>query len=339
MRIEKKDLKQGKVVVVVENLDDLWHLSQIIEEGDRVRGKTERKIKIGGKEESVKKTMTLSLQVKEVDFKDRTLRISGLTVDESEEVPKGSHHTITLEEGSKVGVVKNSWAQYQLKRLTTATAKQARVLLLVMDREEAIFALLKSKGYEILSQFKGKVAKKGVDSVTGNFYGDLIKQADEYVTRHRIDTVILASPAFWKDDLMKELKDDSLRKKIVLATCSSVGNNAIEEVLKRPELKEVLKQQRAAEESNAVEELMKGIAKDGLVAYGKKEVEESVNNGNVKVLLITDVYIHKNRAESEVLMKNAETVKGDVVIINSENEAGKKLDSLGGIAVLTRYKV
>ena len=338
MKLLKKDLKHGKIVVVVQNLDDLWHLSQIIESGDVISSKTTRKIKATEKE-TEKKTLFLDIRVEEVEFKEKNLRISGKTTEEKEDVPKGAYHTISLEISSTTGITKGSWPKYQLKRLEQATKKQAETLILVLDREEAIFALLKSKGYEVLTQIKGKVAKKGIKTATSNFYKELSDKLAEYDKRFKSDAIIVASPAFWKEDLMEELKDSELKKKIVTATCSSVGKNAIEEVLKRPELKEVLKQQRAAEESKYIEELMMEISKDGLAIYGKKEVEGAVESGNVKVFLITDVFIYKNREKSEELMKNSEAVKGEVVIINSENEAGKKLDSLGGTAVLLRYKM
>ena len=106
MKILKKDLKHGKIVVGVQNLDDLWHLSQVIDKGDFVSGKTTRKIRKGEKEEAAKQTLFLVIEAKEVEFKDKSLRVSGKTVEEKEEVPKGSYHTITLEEGSSVGIVK-----------------------------------------------------------------------------------------------------------------------------------------------------------------------------------------------------------------------------------------
>ena len=37
MRIIFKDPKQGEIKLVAENLDDIWHLYNIIEEGDLVR--------------------------------------------------------------------------------------------------------------------------------------------------------------------------------------------------------------------------------------------------------------------------------------------------------------
>ncbi len=337
MKILKKDMRRGKVVVAVESLDDLWHLSQVIEAGDVVSSKTTRKVKATEKE-AEKKTLFLELRVEGVDFRDGALRVSGRTAEEKEDVPKGSYHTLDVEVGSSVGIVKESWQRYHLKRLEQAAERQAKTVILVLDREEAVFALLKSQGYEVLAELKGKVAKKGAETITKNFYADLAKSLSGYVDRYKAETAIVASPAFWKDELVKELKDAGLRKKIVLATCSSVGRNAIEEVLKRPELGEVLKMQRAAEESRLVENLMVEIAKDGLAAYGIREVEEAVSSGNAGVLLVTDVFIHRNRAKSEALMKGAEAASGDVVIINSENEAGRKLDSLGGVAVLSRYK-
>ena len=70
MKIMKKIMKHGKITVAVQNLDDLWHLSQIVERGDLVRGKTTRKIKAAEKQAS-RKTITLSVRVEEKDFRDR----------------------------------------------------------------------------------------------------------------------------------------------------------------------------------------------------------------------------------------------------------------------------
>ena len=47
MKIFKKDLKQGFVELQTDTPEDLWYLSNIIDTGDLIRGKTIRKIKIG----------------------------------------------------------------------------------------------------------------------------------------------------------------------------------------------------------------------------------------------------------------------------------------------------
>jgi stalled ribosome rescue protein Dom34 len=50
----------------------------------------------------------------------------------------------------------------------------------------------------------------------------------------------------------------------------------------------------------------------------------------------------REKGKYEVLdkiMKTTEKTKGRIHIINSENSGGKKLDGLGGIAGILRYKL
>lgn len=336
MKILKKALRQGLISLAVDSLDDLWHLSQVVSKGDLVKGKTTRKVKATEKEAS-KKTLTLEIMVGEVEFSDGSLRISGTTTEELEDIPKGSHHTISVEDGSVISITKMQWPDYMLRRLVDASVRQSPAIILALDREEAVFALLKSQGYEILAQVRGKVAKKGYETVTGDFYAELAGKLSGYDSRFSPGQIIIGSPAFWKEEMLARLPGE-LAKKVVLATCNSVGPTAVDEIMKRPELKSVLKQQRAAEEARAVDSLMAEISRDGMAAYGIKEVESAVDAGNVSKLLITDRFISRNRATSERLMRGADAVKGDVVIINSENDAGRKLDSLGGTAAMLRYK-
>jgi protein pelota len=58
---------------------------------------------------------------------------------------------------------------------------------------------------------------------------------------------------------------------------------------------------------------------------------------------MTDELIQEYRqkemyAALEKIMKTVETTGGEIHIITSENEAGQKLQGLGGIAALLRYK-
>jgi len=162
--------------------------------------------------------------------------------------------------------------------------------------------------------------------------------------RYKLNKIIIASPAFWKEELMKEVNDKDLKSKIILATCSSAGENGINEVLKRPETEHALKQDRIAKEFRYVEELLAEISKNNLASYGLKETKNAAIAGSVKTLLITDSFIQKKRVadkyeEIEETMKTVDGTKGDILIISSEHEAGKKLDGLGGIAAILRFKL
>jgi protein pelota len=343
MKVLKKDLKHGKVVIQVQSLDDLWYLSQVIRKGDVVIGKTTRKVKLGAAEQSVKKNYVLSLLTSTLEFKDQSLRVSGKTTEPKEDIPKDSYHTIAAEPGDKLTIIKQKWHKYELDRINQATKEQLKALIGVFDRETCLLARLKSRGYEIITELKGKVKKKGYDSnVSTNFYKEIISAISDYDQRHKPDKIILASPAFWKEELMNELENspkfDSLKQKIVKATCSSVSENAIDEVLKRPEMASALENAIAAKEMKLVDEIMTEIAKDGKIAYGIKETKTAVESGATERLIITDALIYKNPG-NERLMKTTEDHGGKVFIINSENAAGQKLDSLGGIVAMLRFKL
>ena len=142
----------------------------------------------------------------------------------------------------------------------------------------------------------------------------------------------------------KKKTPDSLKEKIVLATCSSVNENGIREVLKRTEVKHVLKQDQIAKEVELVELLLEQISKNNLATYGLREVKKAVNVGAVEKLLLTDKKILKAQQEEkykdlESMMKLVEQTKGEVHIISSDHEGGQKLDGLTGIAVMLRYKL
>ena len=352
MKLVHSDLKKGIAKVKIENLDDLWYLNQIIEKNDIIKGKTLRKIKIGDetqrKQKIAKKSVFLVIQVEKVEFSKTSniLRISGTVKQGPEDVPLGSHHTFNIEENSIITVTKQKWLKFQIDKLKEASRDvSAKILICVHDREEAYFALMKKYGYQLLASIKGTVTKKAdVKQVETNFYKEILKQLEEYNERYNLSKIIIASPAFWKEELMKEIEDDNLKSKIILATCSSVGENAINEVLKRPETENALKQDRISKELKFVEELFLEISKNDMASYGLKETKNVADAGAVKILLITDNFIQRKRMEDkydgiEQIMKTVDSTKGDILIVGSDNEAGKKLDGLGGIAAILRYKI
>jgi len=228
--------------------------------------------------------------------------------------------------------------------LTEAAEKKHHFLICVFDREEAVFALSKMYGYDVLLKLEGDVARKRKKvEVRTDFYDEIIKLLKDYEKRYSPESIILASPAFFKEDLMKKVEGD-LKKKIVLSTCGSVSNNAIDEVLKRPELQQALKKSRTREEELLVEELLAEIHKEGVAVYGFEQVAKAVEAGAVIKLLVGDFLIQELRQQEDyekldLLMKQVDNLKGEIFIISDEHEGGKKLKGLGGVAALLRYKL
>jgi len=343
-------MKKGEMRVVAENTDDLWSLSQVIDAGDRVSGSTFRKVKLGGEDERnakvTKKRMTLGISVEKVELQDSQLRILGVIVEGPDDVPRGDHHSFSVEANDAILITKKRWLSFQMKKLKEACEKSShKTLMVVFDREEAYFALLSRGEAQMLAHIEGNVQKKGDDNAgDGNFYAHIIETIAEYDSRHHFGRIIAASPAFWTEELMKAVADDSLKKRIVTATCSDVGRNGIDEVLKRPELKQALASERIAQETGLVEELLAEVSKQKLAAYGFAQCSGAVEAGAVRILIVTDLLIKKRRetgtfAELEEVMKKAEQMKGEVHLISSSHDAGKRLDGLGGVGALLRYRI
>ena len=123
MKILAKELKHGSIKVQVDTLDDLWYLSALIEEKDRVEGVTERKIKLDAgsdrDQKVIRKTVFLEIGVEKVEFHKyaNILRVSGKIINGPEDVPRGTYHTFNVEEGSTFRIKKEQWLTYQLKKL------------------------------------------------------------------------------------------------------------------------------------------------------------------------------------------------------------------------------
>ena len=202
MKIIFQELKHGIIKVKVDSSQDLWYLSTIIEPGDTVGGMTERKIKLGGSEDKTKiskRIVFLKINVEKIDH-DTTLRVSGKIIEAPDDIPKGDYHTLDVAEGTVISIEKTRWTKYALKKLDEAVnTKLSNILILAFDREEAIFAILISQGYELLTPMQGDVSKKDMEEKKTNFYQEIYKQLLDYDQKYLFDNIVVASPAFWKD--------------------------------------------------------------------------------------------------------------------------------------------
>ena len=327
--------KQSNIVKVTpETDDDLWLLSQVISADDHVRARTFRKITIGDAEtdrnvKTVRKPMTLTIQTEKVEFMQGNLRVLGTIAAGPEDVNKGDHHSFTIEAGDRISIQKERWPGYILQRLDQAARRTGkRVLICAFDREVATFALASEASTKILTTLRGSLQKKA--------------DVKQITTRYSLKTVLLASPAFWKEYLQKELdgKFDDLR--IITGTINSAGEQGIVEITKRPEMQTALANTRISEESQRVEDLLQAIAQDKAVCYGLRDCEQAAKMGAVEVLLVSESWIQgmrsKNDASFEKVMEAVEHAGGTVHLVG-DHDAGKKLEGLGGIAGVLRYAI
>lgn len=351
MKIIHCDYKSGEVKVKTENLDDLWYLNTIIDSNDLVSSITFRKIKLGGEDERktqvIKKKVYVTIKVEKVEFHKYSdiLRVSGTIFEGPEDIPHGSYHTINVEINTELKITKENWLKYQKDKLTESTKiESTNILAVAFDREEAYVFKITRQGHEFVTSIKGQVAKKNFEQQSTNFYEEIIQLAKSYDDRENYFRIIMASPAFYNDELQKNLKDNKLGQKIVMGTISSVNKISINEIMQRPELENILQKDHTSKEIKLVQELLTNISKNEKYVYSFKESKGAAELGAIDKLLVTDNLIHKYRVEEkfnelESVMKTADQMGAEVHIIQSEHEGGKKLDGLGGIAAILRYNV
>lgn len=348
MKVHFKDYRHAEVRLEIENKDDLWYLFQIVEEQDLCSGRTERKIKIGEGDntKTVKKFFFLEIKVEKAEFHafSGDLRISGKITQGNEDVPQGQYHTFNVEIGTVITVKKKKFYGYQIDKLEDALKnKYTNILIIAVDRGESTFALLKKYGYEVINTLEGEVEHKTLAAQPRtDFFSDVLELTKSIEKDYDIHETIIASPSVWTKKLSELAEEKQLKSNIIYTVCNTGNKSAINEILKRDEIKKLLKNERAAKELDVVEMLLKQIAIGKKYAYGLKDVKEKVEMGAVENLLITDSFIKLKRQENsffqiEFLMDNVENTNGNIIVISSENEAGVKLNSLGGIAALLRY--
>jgi protein pelota len=346
MRVLKKELRfnEGEISLVTESLDDLWHLKYIIEPGDIVYAFTKRRIEGATDklrpEKADKKTVRLGIKVEKVEFHRfaNRLRIHGIITDG---IDAGAYHTLNIEEGTNLSIVKQ-WKNDQFERINEAViaSKRPRVIIATIEEGEACIGMVRQFGIEETSCLRQSLGK-GEGNRRNEFFGELASQLKW--ASEKVEAVILAGPGFTKEDFLEFLKarDAELTKKIVLEDTSSIGVSGFQEVLRRGAVDRIMQESRIGRESNLIEELMKEIATDGKAAYGMADVKNAQGFGAIETLLITDELLRTSRESNSIdnFLKQVEQSQGKIVVFSTEFEPGKKLESLGGIAALLRFKV
>ncbi|MDO5848461.1 MAG: mRNA surveillance protein pelota [Methanobrevibacter sp.] len=352
MKILKQDKKEGMMELLPETLDDLWHLSHIVEVGDNVSSKTTRRIQdnTGDKlrsDRGVKKTFFLGIEVESISFHIFTgkLRLTGVITRGPEDlIPLGSHHTLEVKLNTPLIIKKDKWSKYAIKRVNQAieSSKKLSAIIVVLEDDTATLGLIRQFGIEYYGPINGSVSGKRIIDKNRNknilqFYQKIV---DAILKFDDIQNIIVAGPGFVKNDFYDFLKDKykDLAKKSIVENIGTGGRVGIGEVIKKGTVEKLTVENRVANEIMAVNDLLTNIAKNSSkVVYGLQQTKDAVNMGAVEKLLVLDLEIPKNNLES--IMEIVENMSGEVVVISSEHEGGQQLESLGGVAAILRYAI
>lgn len=346
MKIVEEIPQKNIIKLMPENLDDLWVLYNIIEEGDKVFAVTERRVQDKGDviraDRGVKRKMFLGLEVKNVEFDENLnrLRILGSIIHGLDDVPLGSHHTFEIKPFDELSIEKN-WKKWQIDRIKEAieSSKKPKILVVVMDDEEADIFEVRDYTIKEICSIKSHTSKrldyKINEELKKEYYHEIAKVLKEY----DVDNILVAGPGFAKNTFYNFISTQypELKSKILVETISTTSRAGMNEVIKRGLINKIYAQSRVAKETQLIEKLLEEISKKGLAVYGIDEVKKALEYSAIDTLLVSDSLIRNH--EIEKIIDTTEELGGKVVIVSSEHDAGKQLKALGGIAGLLRFPI
>lgn len=345
MRLLGEDPSSESVKLQVETDEDLWHLYNIVEVGDLVTASTTRREEKSADklraEKMEKKRMTLGIRIEKIEFSEEDLRLKLLGTIETGPQDIGQHHTLIFENGDSMTIQKKRWRTTQIERVQRAVSdsKKPRIVFVSLDQDEATIAVLRQFGLkEITTIRSGRSGKQYEEKPSVDGYHGEIHSKLKFLLEPNMPLVLLG-PGFEKETLAEDLKkiDPETYKKIYVYHTGQSGMVGINELMKGGMGADVLKESSIGAELEAVEQLMTAISKDGLGTYGPDEVMSAAMSGAVDKLLILDKKVREQDLDD--MVRAVESQKGSVIIVSSQHDGGKILESLGGIGALLRYKI
>ncbi|KAJ5552376.1 eRF1 domain 3 [Penicillium tannophilum] len=169
--------------------------------------------------------------------------------------------------------------------------------------------------------------------------------------------ILLASPGFVATGFHKYIQTEAsttpalrrLLSSVVVVHSASGYTNSLSEVLQSPAVKTLLADTKYARETKLMDDFMDQLRKEtNKATYGPREVESAVDQGAVGrgggVLIVSNrLFRSQNIAERKRWVGLVDRVRdvegGEVRILSSDHESGKRLEGLGGIAALLTFPV
>ncbi|KAK8251491.1 translation factor pelota [Phyllosticta capitalensis] len=312
----------------------------------------------------------LTIQVTKTDFDPGAaqLHVAGVVAEENEYVGLGQSHTLDLELHRQFKLEKaDGWDSIAIAALEEATdARQRAEIWAVVMQEGVANICLITEHQTILRQrvqtpipTKGKSGAGAHDKGMEKFYGLVLSTLLRHVDLNNSRPLLLASPGFTAQSFQQHIKqhaittgDKALRNWLpsIIVTHSSSGQiHALNEVLKSKAIQEKLSNTKYARETALMDRFFELMRKDdGRAWYGPREVEKAVEKGAVGrgggVLLISNALFRSDdigtrRRWVSLVDRVREQEGGEVRVLSSAHESGKRLEGLGNIAAILTYPI
>lgn len=368
MKIVHRDLipdGPGSVKMVPEEADDLWLAYNLIAQGDKVMAVTVRKVlretASGARDaERVKLKLEISVEVVEYDKEGSVLRMRGKNILENEHVKIGQFHTLEIDLHRPFVLRKALWDSLALDILHQASDPTASAdLAVVLMQEGLAHIFLVGRSVTITrSRIETSIPRKhgpavaGYEAALNKFFENVLQAFLKHIDFNIVRCAVIASPGFTKDQFHRHLLLEAERRelrpiienksRIILVHTSSGYKHSLREVLDAPNIMNMIKDTKAAEEVRALKEFFNMLSNDPARAcYGPKHVEVAHEQMAVQTLLITDDLFRSSdvatRKKYVNLVESVKDMGGTAYVFSSMHVSGEQLGQLTGIAAILRF--
>lgn len=368
MRIVRRDLVPngpGSVKMVPVDSDDLWFAYNLIAPGDSVMAVTVRKVlrevASGGRDaERVKLKLEIKVEAADYDKEGSVLRIRGKNILENEYVKIGAFHTLELELQRPFVLRKDLWDSLALDVLHQASDPTASADLAVVLMQEGLahILLIGRSMTTTRSRIETSIPRKhgpaiaGYESALKKFFENVLQAFLKYVDFNVVRCAVIASPGFTKDQFHRHLLLEAERRqlrpiienksRIVLVHTTSGYKHSLREVLDAPNVMNLIKDTKAAQEVQALKDFYNMLSNDpNRACYGPKHVEVAHERMAIQTLLITDdLFRNSDIATRQKYVNLVNSVKdsgGTAHVFSSMHVSGEQLGQLTGVAAILRF--
>lgn len=359
MIIKEAKESSGKAYFAIpEDADDLFTLRRIIENGDQIFADTTRVIKRvqeyarPDKGERIK--VRVSIRVENISLDDMVdrLRITGIiTNTDNELVPRGTHHSLTVQVGDTITIDKNrKWNDVETNILRRS-GNSTNFILVAIDAQEAAVAKISGTHLKIIPNiYSGQSGKRYQHAAKNNpnieiFFEDIAKTVQSiFSAADNNSTIIIFGPGETKRRFYNLLVVKQKLEKGKVSIIDGVdvaGEDGIFVFLRSSAIKEAMSSSKLATVSSILDEVMRMVHNsEAKYAMGMQEVSNAASIKAIEYLVFSDS-IFKTIDESDIvkLLNLIESHGAKSFAVDSSTDIGWRVSSLGGIVALLRYSI
>ena len=347
-----KKLTVYSAEIIPETIEDIVFLRSYIRSGDLVSAKTVRTIKIekvfSRHAEKERKTVLITVKTEKVSFEGSfdLIRVKGQIQGASDEnITAGSTHNLEICPDTRFLYVRGE-SPIDFKLLEETTGYDKFMLISLDSMVAGIGKIVGSRVEyvaEVQSNYQGKLYDVKQESYTV-FFKDILEVISPLLKD--FSKIIVSGPGHLKLNLKNYFEGMPGEKEkptvSVLEGIDTSGFDGIRMALNSEGFSNMMKDNFFSKARTYMNQIMSSLYRDnGLASASLEEIERFSSMGASESLLILKDYLSKLEDEEKLtsIFSNITRYKGRICFLDNKTNTGIQLESLGGIAVLLRYKI